>query len=169
VKPINPPSGTLVEPSPTLKIRDPHEKRAQTSYVGEAVVAHIARDQQHYDMLGLTTEPAAWEDGMRTNGGRGTFEWWYFDAEYGDGIKIVAIFFSKNRFDVAGDARPTVSLVITYPDGRRIISIEFEDYGTPLKAAKDKAKCKSRIRAWNIPMINISFISATAISNTRAS
>jgi len=100
----------------------------------------MSTGQQHYDMLGLTTEPAAWEDGMRTTGGRGTFEWWYFDAEYGDGIKIVAIFFSKNRFDVAGDARPTVSLVITYPDGRRIISIEFEDYGTPLKAAKDKAK-----------------------------
>jgi CrtC N-terminal lipocalin domain len=141
VKPNSlPRSATLIEPSPTFKGRGPHEEQAETRYVREDVVAHIAADQRHYDILGLTTEPAAWEDGMRTAGGPGTFEWWYFDAEYGDGTKIVAIFFSKNRFDVAGDARPTVTLAITYPDGRKIVSIESEAFGTPLRAARDKAR-----------------------------
>ena len=38
MNPINPLSETLVEPSPTFKVRDPREKRAQTRYVGEEFV-----------------------------------------------------------------------------------------------------------------------------------
>jgi hypothetical protein len=33
-----------------------------------------------------------WEDGMRTGGARGTFEWWYFDAHLDDGAKLVVVF-----------------------------------------------------------------------------
>ncbi len=42
----------------------------------------------HYQKLGMTkTHIEAWEDAMRTSGGRNTFEWWYFDAMLSDSSK----------------------------------------------------------------------------------
>lgn len=41
---------------------------------------------------------------MHTPGGKGTFEWWYTDANFDDGTTVVAIWFTKNYFDVAGPA-----------------------------------------------------------------
>jgi predicted secreted hydrolase len=29
--------------------------------------------------------PEKWEDGIRTSGEKGTYEWWYFDAHLDDG------------------------------------------------------------------------------------
>lgn len=40
-------------------------------------------DDFHYNKLGLTRNKVElWEDGMRTDGSRGTYEWWYFDSSY---------------------------------------------------------------------------------------
>jgi hypothetical protein len=35
------------------------------------------------------------EDGLRTDGGPGSYEWWYFDAHLDDGAKLVVVFFTK--------------------------------------------------------------------------
>ena len=32
---------------------------------------------------------------MRTDGGKGTYEWWYFDAYLNDGSKLVITFSTK--------------------------------------------------------------------------
>ena len=40
-----------------------------------------ADDDFHYQKLGLTRNKVEiWEDGMRTDGSKGTYEWWYFDS-----------------------------------------------------------------------------------------
>jgi len=66
-------------------------------------------------------------------------EWWYFDAEYGDGTKIVPRYFSPRPLDVAGArARPPLSrLPIRWPQDSQY---RIRSLRPPLKAARDKAK-----------------------------
>lgn len=101
--------------------------------------AKLASSQDHYHRLNIEKgHPAAWEDGMRTHGGKNSYEWWYADAEFEDGTTIVTIFFSKYHFDVKGPACPTATLTITYPDGREIKDEICAGYNTPLVASKDR-------------------------------
>ena len=56
--------------------------------------AWLASSDAEYKALKLqkgTVEP--WEDGMRTTGGSGTYEWWYFDGKLADGSTLVIGFF----------------------------------------------------------------------------
>ena len=100
--------------------------------------AFIARDQKYYDILGISHEPSPREDGMHTSGKEKTYEWWYFDSEYADGTKIVAVFFTKFRFDLKGPAQPTVNIDITLPDGRKITKEVSEEKGSSIRASRDK-------------------------------
>ena len=43
-------------------------------------LAFLAKDDAWYIKLGIGKTPEPKEDGMRSNGQIGTFEWWYFDA-----------------------------------------------------------------------------------------
>lgn len=81
-------------------------------------------------------KPAVWEDGMRTHGGKGTYEWWYVDAEFENGMTIVVVFYSKNHFDVKGPPCPTVTINITFADGRVVRHEIKEGYHKSLKASK---------------------------------
>jgi hypothetical protein len=61
-----------------------------------AVPAVLGDQPRHYGRLGLARDQTAvWEDGMRTDGSKNTFEWWYFDLELDDGSKLVISFFTK--------------------------------------------------------------------------
>ena len=62
----------------------------------------------------------AWEDGFRSTGKAGEYEWWYCDFEFQDHIKVVLVFYTKYKFDIAGPSHPTAQLEITLPDGRLI-------------------------------------------------
>jgi len=82
--------------------------------------ARLANDEKTYRTLSIhPSEPHPKEDGMRTNGKEGSYEWWYTDAEFEDGTTVVTIFYTKNHFDVPGPAWPTVDVDITYPDGTK--------------------------------------------------
>ena len=77
-------------------------------------------DDHHYGQFGLTrghVEP--WEDGMRTDGSRGTYEWWYFDSSYPDGTKLIIFFYSKSPIEVDGPVKPMSTMELTLPDGRK--------------------------------------------------
>ena len=100
--------------------------------------AFLAKDQQYYDNLKISREPSPWEDGLRTSGKENSYEWWYFDSEYTDGTKVVAVFFTKHKLDVKGPAHPTIQLDISLPDGRKIAKEVSEETGTLIRAAKDK-------------------------------
>lgn len=68
----------------------------------------------------MSKESTPKENGLRSHGGRDSFEWWYTDAEFDDGTTVVTIFFTKNYFDVTGIAWPTVDLEITLKNGKKI-------------------------------------------------
>ncbi len=77
-------------------------------------------DDSHYESMGLKrgiVEP--WEDGMRTDGSKGNYEWWYFDSHYPDGTILVIIFYSKSPIAVDGPITPIASMELTLPDGRK--------------------------------------------------
>jgi len=94
---------------------------------------------ENYEDLGLNRNKVEiWEDGLRTTGQRGTYEWWYTDAEFNNGMTIVIVFFTKNGFDVPGKARPTVTMNITYPDGTDLQRQFQEKKGTLIRAASDR-------------------------------
>jgi hypothetical protein len=83
--------------------------------------ARLAALPTDYARLGLA--PAAitpWEDGRRTDGRPGTYEWWYFDAHLDDGAKLVIVFFNKPVVGVEAGLAPQVTLTLDWPDGRRI-------------------------------------------------
>ena len=71
---------------------------------------------------GLTETIAAWEDGLRADTGRGSFEWWYFDAHFDDGSTAVIVFGTKPLIERNSPLKPIVSLTITRPDGTKAAS-----------------------------------------------
>lgn len=103
-------------------------------HVQRARLAAEAKDYARLNIIKDQFEPH--EDGMRTHGKEGTYEWWYTDAEFEDGTTIVTIFYTKNYFDVPGKAWPTVDITITYPDGTRINECFQEPKGSMLNASK---------------------------------
>lgn len=97
----------------------------------------LANDDETYRKLNIhPTEPQPKEDGMRTDGREGSFEWWYTDAEFEDGTTVVTTFYTKNHFDVLGPAWPTVQIDITYPDGTKILMSSQEAKGSRLNAKR---------------------------------
>ena len=61
--------------------------------MGKILKAIHADDAAHYEKLGLIPHQVQlWEDGMRTDGSKGTYEWWYFDSSYPDGTKLIIFF-----------------------------------------------------------------------------
>jgi hypothetical protein len=58
-----------------------------------------------------------WEDGMRTDGSKGTYEWWYFDSHLNDGAKLVIIFYTKHIIDVNKSLSPMITVQYDAPGG----------------------------------------------------
>ncbi|MGH1337093.1 MAG: hypothetical protein ACRBFS_13295 [Aureispira sp.] len=74
---------------------------------------------ENYQRFGLQpgNVPELWEDGARTDGAPGTYEWWYFDALLQDGSAVVCIFYTKDFFLENSPKTPTIALNISRPDG----------------------------------------------------
>ena len=58
------------------------------------------------------------EDGLRTDGGPGTYEWWYFDAHLDDGAKLVVVFATKDFTVIDRPLAPTIRIDLTLPRRR---------------------------------------------------
>lgn len=100
-------------------------------------LAFLARSEEWYDRLGIDKIPNLREDGMRSDGLKGTYEWWYFDAEYENGIKVVLGFYTKEGVEAAAPPNPTTLLTINMPDGRMIYKRTSEGEGNVIRASKD--------------------------------
>ena len=102
--------------------------------------ARLAGTAEDYARLG--TEPHAikpWEDGMRTDGASGTFEWWYFDAHLDDGAKLVVVFQTKDFANPGKPLAPMIRIDLTLPDGttaNKLIELPAETF-TASKEACD--------------------------------
>ena len=57
--------------------------------------ARLAGLPMDYQKLGIKKEIALWEDGHRTGGKFGEYEWWYFDGKMDDGSSLVIVFYSQ--------------------------------------------------------------------------
>ena len=82
-------------------------------------LAGRAASDADYERLGLshgTISP--WEDGARTDGGRGSFEWWYFDAHLDDGASLVVIFMNKDFTQPHKPLAPVIRINLDLPDGQ---------------------------------------------------
>jgi predicted secreted hydrolase len=81
----------------------------------------LASRPDQYERLGITNEIQPFEDGLRTNPEqKGTFEWWYFDANLSDGTQFVVQFQTKNAAVPNVGLEPIVSIDLNLPDGRTI-------------------------------------------------
>jgi CrtC N-terminal lipocalin domain len=81
--------------------------------------ARNARRPQDYTAIGIEPQPIARrEDGMRTTGEKGSYEWWYFDTHLDDGSSLVVVFYTKPFIEGVGKGlAPYVSVEIDRPDG----------------------------------------------------
>jgi hypothetical protein len=86
--------------------------------------------------------PEKWEDGTRTDGIKGTYEWWYFDSHLEDSSTIVIVFYTKSIVKINDSLKPSVSLEITKPDGTKITRV-FNGNADDFSASKDS--CNIRI------------------------
>jgi hypothetical protein len=83
-------------------------------------LAALATSPADYARLGLSpTSIAPWEDGARTDGSAGTYEWWYFDAHLADGAKLVVSFMDKDIAEPQKPLSPLLRLNLELPDGRQ--------------------------------------------------
>jgi hypothetical protein len=82
--------------------------------------AGIARTDADYRRIGIRPDVVAeWEDGARTDGRRGTYEWWYFDAHLDDGATLVVIFMTKDLSTPGKPLSPVIRLNLDVPSGHR--------------------------------------------------
>ncbi len=83
---------------------------------------------------GLSKIPEVWEDGYRTAKIKNAFEWWYFDASFDDGSTAVIVFSTKPITDPSAPLSPSVSIVITTPEGKRLASsVSFSGFSKKRK------------------------------------
>jgi predicted secreted hydrolase len=113
-----------------------------------AAGAHTAGSPEEFARLGLSpTQVEPWEDGARTDGGRGTYEWWYFDFSLDDGSTLVVVFLTKNFTRPDAPLSPVVTFSLDGPDGTtvsRAVTARAADFS----AATDR--CDVRIGACTV-------------------
>ncbi len=96
------------------------------------VPARLGSTPDDYARIGI--EPRAikpWEDAMRTDGSRGTYEWWYFDAHLDDGAKLVVVFLTKEFTALKKPLSPVIRIDLTLPDGtsvQKIVELAAETF-----------------------------------------
>src|SRR5437588_10372237 len=81
-------------------------------------LAGLGSTPEDYNRIGIKPDDVLpWEDGARTDGGPGTWEWWYFDANLDDGAKLVVVFSTKSFTDIERPLAPTIRIDLDLPDG----------------------------------------------------
>ena len=109
-----------------------------------APLARLANRDADFARLGLQrghVEP--WEDGMRTTGGPGSYEWWYFDSHLEDGSSLVVTFYTKWLLDPKGPEAPMVQINLDRP-GRPTQQLFVR--ATPDQFRASKEHCDIRIK-----------------------
>lgn len=108
------------------------------------IPAGLAAKPEDYQRLGLKPgSPALWEDGLRTDGAAGSFEWWYFDSKLDDGSSLVIIFFTGPMNSKKTDGfQPECSIELTRPDGTAYTNFLHFPY---TEGCFDKTKCSVQL------------------------
>jgi hypothetical protein len=81
--------------------------------------SRIAGDPADYEKLGIAPgQVAPWEDGFRTDGGPGSYEWWYFDSHMEDGTSLVIVAYTKRMLAIGKPLAPYFTIDLDTPDGK---------------------------------------------------
>ncbi|MDB5447090.1 MAG: carotenoid 1,2-hydratase [Phenylobacterium sp.] len=105
--------------------------------------ARFADRPEDFAKLGIKPgEIEPFEDGMRTEGGPGGYEWWYFDSHLSDGSSLVIVFFTKGMMNPAGKLAPFVTVELDRP-GRP--TLHFEARVPPRAFLASRDRCDVRI------------------------
>lgn len=108
-----------------------------------ALPAYLAASPADYERLKLRkgiVEP--WEDGARTDGLKGSFEWWYFDSYLNDGSKLVIVFLPKNVDEMHKTIRPMITFHYDRADGAHFERIARSPAAT---FSMEKDRCDVRM------------------------
>jgi hypothetical protein len=97
-------------------------------------------------LLESAVEP--WEDGMRTTGSRGSYEWWYFDGSLDDGSSLVIVFYTKDPIMPGKPMKPKVTLDIDRPDGTKVHK-EVEIDSGYFSASKDSCNVRVGVNSFS--------------------
>jgi hypothetical protein len=85
--------------------------------------ATLGRESVHYQRLNL--DPSLiqpWEDGLRTDPAKRSFEWWYYDCRFDDGTRITVEFHTKPPIvPPSTPLMPFISVVLLRPDGSLVV------------------------------------------------
>ncbi len=110
---------------------------------GDTLLCHMARTPEAYRRLGLDVDHiAVWEDGLRTETGPGSYEWWYFDAHLCDGSSLVIVFYTKNPLSPDHRLEPFVTVHLDRPGAE---TQTFESHGTAEQFYASTDRCDVRI------------------------
>jgi hypothetical protein len=102
-------------------------------------LARLADRDDDYARLGLQRgHVEQWEDGMRTSGQPGSYEWWYFDAHLDDGSSLVITFYTKWILSPKGPEAPLITVELTLA-GQPTRHLEV--HGTPKQFSASKERC----------------------------
>jgi hypothetical protein len=105
--------------------------------------ARFADEPEDFAKLGIHPgRIQAFEDGMRTRGGPGGYEWWYFDSHLNDGSSLVIVFYTKPQLNPDAGLAPFASLELNRP-GQPPISVEAHVSPDAFSASWDR--CNVRI------------------------
>lgn len=100
-------------------------------------IARLGAEPFDYSRLGLTEgKIEQWEDGLRTSGKFGEYEWWYFDAKLEGGYSLVIIFYSQPVTAATLGYAPCVSFSLT-GGGYEIM----EEVSVPVKNCNFSREC----------------------------
>jgi hypothetical protein len=101
-------------------------------------LARRANRDEDYTRLGLKRgEIQQWEDGMRTSGGPGSFEWWYFDSHLGGGTSLAITFNTKWMLDAEKPEAPQITVDLNCP-GKPERNLMLRPKAEDFIASKDK-------------------------------
>lgn len=109
--------------------------------MGKQKVARLANLPMDYQRLGLKKEVALWEDGHRTNGKFGEYEWWYFDGKMDDGSSLVIVYYTQPVTAIAPSYSPSATFSLV-KDGKHIqdsMTAKIKD------SFYDREKCDVRV------------------------
>jgi hypothetical protein len=92
--------------------------------------------EKYAERLGISKAVAKSEDGIRTGGGKGFYEWWYFDSRMDDGTSLVIVFYTKRMMSPEKPLSPYVTVDLDTPDGGHYEE-RVEIDGIPFSASED--------------------------------
>lgn len=76
-------------------------------------IARLAARPEDFERLGITKEITLREDGHRTHGKFGEYEWWYFDVKLDDGSSLVIVFYTQPVTAATPGYAPSISFSLT--------------------------------------------------------